>query len=480
MRCHGGMTQTEGSGTALIPGAHRIIRALGVDEGPFRGILVTAGEAVAVMTDAEGLSGWAGWRYAGKDHVAGPLDLVRRADGHDVLLPWCTETVDAFLGRRAAIEAPLAAGEASTLVVSLLRGVGEVADEEDHGRWWLTDGGRPVFVVGAGGDVRDEAAAIVGRLHREGTDRALGRLLAAVRDGLAEGKARPQMSATQLERWEAELFEMAAPRALDTAVHAPERVRGIEMLRDDGRRPPATRRAARGGGRRGGLGERLRSELADAAERVHRGLQVLSARVRRRDRDGPRPGPGTSSSSSRGRIAIAGAAAVAVIAGGLLWPGGATGEAPPSAPASARSAPEAGTGSAAPSANPNAERPAEPVESTEPAEETEGQGDPDDPVGATKALLDAVLVCASQEDLLCEGAVASGSAGVVEALRAPLSASHPPVAELVDAYGDIAVIRLSPADAGSEEATGELMLVLVRMKDEWLVRDVYGVADQPG
>jgi hypothetical protein len=120
------------------------------------------------------------------------------------------------------------------------------------------------------------------------------------------------------------------------------------------------------------------------------------------------------------------------------------------------------------------------VESTEPARETEGQGDPDDPVGATKALLDVVLVCASQEDLLCEGAVASGSAGVVEALRAPLSASDPPVAELVDAYGDIAVIRLSPAGAGSEEATGELMLVLVRMKDEWLVRAVYGVADQPG
>ncbi|MDQ0648433.1 hypothetical protein QFZ53_002629 [Microbacterium natoriense] len=473
MRCHRGMTTETEGGTALVPGAHRTIRVLGADEGPFRGALVTAGEAVAVMTDADDLSGWAGWSYAGSDHVAGPLDLVRRADGHGVLLPWCTETVDAFLGRRAAIGAPLTAGEASTLVVSLIRGVGEVVDEGDHGCWWLTDGGRPVFVIGEGDDVRDAAAAVVDRVHREGSDRALGRLLAAVRDGLRDGRDRPRMSPMQLERWEAELFEIAAPRALDTAMHAPERVRGIEMLREGGIRPPTTRRASRSSARQGVFGARLRPAVADAAERVHRAGSALSARFRRRERDLARTASGTASPPPRRKIMIAGACAVVVIAGGLLWPGGATGEAASSAAPSRSPASDEGPNPTGSSANPNADDPAESPRPPDP------QGTSDDPVVAATALLEEIASCADRGDTTCEGAVASGAAGIVDALG-EASESGAPATELVDAYGDIAVIRLSPASGTAEETAGELMLVLVRLAEKWLVRDVYGVADQPG
>ncbi|MFT4259725.1 MAG: hypothetical protein QM568_08885, partial [Microbacterium sp.] len=236
--------QTDDPGPALVPGAHRTIRALGVDEGPFTGVLVTAGDGVAVRSDAEALSGWVGWAHAGHEHVAGPLDLVRRHGGHDVLLPWCTESVDVFLGRRAAAGAPLTAGEVSTLAVSMLRGVAEMGGEHDRGRWWLTDGGRPLFVIGDGVDVREESAALLARLRLDIEDRMLGRVLDAVCDGLVEGLGRPRMLTAQLERWEADLLAIAAPRMLETSLHAPERVRAIAALRDAApSRVPSSRRA---------------------------------------------------------------------------------------------------------------------------------------------------------------------------------------------------------------------------------------------
>ncbi len=80
--------------------------------------------------------------------------------------------------------------------------------------------------------------------------------------------------------------------------------------------------------------------------------------------------------------------------------------------------------------------------------------------------------------------MAAGSAGVVETLAS--AAVGTPTIELVDEYGDVAVVRLgAPVAAPGEEGEGEpaapeQMLVLVRQDEKWLVRDVYGVADQPG
>jgi len=471
-------TAAETTATGLVPGAHRTIRVLAPGDGPFRGTLVASGDGVAVMTDADELSGWAGWSYAGSEHVAGPLDLVRRSDGHGVLLPWCTETVDAFLGRREAIGAPLTAGEASTLVVSLLRGVGEVAGG-DAGRWWLTDGGRPVFVIGDGEDVRDTAASLVDRLRRAGGDRALGRLLASVHDGLAEGRDRPRMPPVQLERWEAELFEIAAPRALDTALHAPERVRGIELLRAGAEPPaPATRRAARRSlregtsrsDRRGAAGQRGPAAIAAGREWLREMGIAVAARIRLRSVP-RREGAARTPAPSRRKLLLAGAAAVAVVAGGMLWPGGATGESPPEPTAAGTQRPSVGS-----SADATAEGTTDPSEAPEPME---SPVEPEKPEDAAARLLDVISACADQGDTACGDAVADGSDGVVGALTGMLAAGTPSAA-LVDVYGDVAVIRLTSGGDDTSAEVGEMMLVLVRLNDDWLVRDVYGVADQPG
>ena len=66
------------------------------------------------------------------------------------------------------------------------------------------------------------------------------------------------------------------------------------------------------------------------------------------------------------------------------------------------------------------------------------------------------------------------------ATRGP-AASSP---SLVDDYGDVAVVRLTPLDPGSAETdavaeVAEQMLVLERRDEKWLVRDVYDVAHQP-
>lgn len=471
------MTTKDGATTPLVPGAHRTVRVLAASEGPFRGTLVSAGDGVAVLADAVELSGWSGWRYAGAEHVAGPVDLVRRADGQDVLLPWCTETVEAFLGRRTAIDAPLTSGEVSTLVVSALRGVGEVHDAAaDTGTWWLTDGGRPLFVIGDGRDVRAGAAAIITLMRREGGDRALGRLLDTIHDGLIDGMARPQMPGALLERWEADLFEIAAPRALDTALHAPERVREIEALRDGaaGRVPVsrrAVRRAALGGVPAGSGRDAVSAKLTGVVEAARGALRALAERVAR-SRSEPsrartrasRPHPGPS----RGKkLAIAGAAAMVVVVGGARWPGGATGEA---TPAPSRPATQTPTVS---SANPSAEEPVGQVDPGTPAPADSA----DDPVAAATGLLEVITACAEQVDTACQDAVAAGSVGVVDAVGTRPDGQAAPAVSLVDSYGDIAVVRVITEAEGS---SAELMVVLVRINEKWLVRDVYDVADQPG
>ncbi|GAA1123579.1 hypothetical protein GCM10009651_03200 [Microbacterium natoriense] len=495
------MVREMNAATGLVPGAHRAIRVLDADEGPFRGTLVADGERVAVCADAAAFSGWTGWMLAGSDHVAGPLDLVRRADGHDVLLPWCTERISAFLGRRAAAGSTLAPGEVSTLVASLLRGVAECGERiaEGSGTWWITDGGRPMFVIGEGEDVRIATARIVELVQRECTDRALGRLLSSVQGGLTEGSSRPRMLPQHLTRWEAELFELAAPRALDREVLAPERVRDIEMHRDEDPRAQVwsrreLRRASDEGDASRGVGRAVRSALVgwgraasgtmadlllrlrpDSGRGVARetgaGLRSRIGRGRRDDgqSDKRREGDGGRVPRPQRRRAqmIAGVAAVAVLAVGLLWPadgaetvGAVTPETRVSTP------PES------PAATPDAL----------PHSAPESPGPEEDPLASGPVLLDTISQCLAESDAACTEAVAEGSAGVVDALAVALRGEERPELALVDEYGDVAVVRMSAVarEDGGSPSEGERMLVLVRLNEHWLVRDVYDVADQPG
>ncbi|WP_341957573.1 hypothetical protein [Microbacterium sp. LWH13-1.2] len=484
-------------GASLVPGAHRVIRQLDAEEGPYAGALVTRGESVVVQIDCETLAGWAGWEHAGDEHVAGPVDIVRRQDGHDALLPWCTERIVAFLGRRSAADVAFAAGELTTMVASLLRGLGELARAEGPavtGDWWLTDDGRPMFVIGAGDDARSATRRLVERMQRDCGDRSLGRLLGEIRDGLQRSRERPGMPVRQLERWESELFAIAASRPLRLDVHASEKARDLDVARRVVL-VPGTRRAAREGGSVDSTGRGLRGAIDRAIEsarhRLEDGRTAFEERWSRKGikagRDRPPRHEKRLSDVVAGdvepmprrhgrRLVVAGAAAAVVLGGGLLWPGGATGE--PAAEAGRPSPAVSGSAAGPPTATPTGQ--ASPIPAVEPTGQSTGS---DDPVVAARALLLAVGHCAETGDLACSDAVAAGSSGIVEALAGVASGEKAPELAGIDEYGDVAVIRVSSVSGAAEGAPPERieqMVVVVRVNEKWLVRDAYDVADQPG
>src|SRR5690606_15501923 len=117
-------------------GAHRVIRRLGVDEGPYPGDLVAHGDGAAVLLAADADS--VRWEFAGAEHVTAPLEVLRTAEGNAVLLPWCERRLGALVAQRRAAGDPPDAGECVTLAVSLLRGIGELGDADVRGAWWVT------------------------------------------------------------------------------------------------------------------------------------------------------------------------------------------------------------------------------------------------------------------------------------------------------------------------------------------------------
>lgn len=483
----------ESRGTSLIPGAHRVIRAIDATEGPFAGTLVTQGEGVVVRVDAAALSGWVGWRFSGAEHVAAPLDVSRRQGGHDALLPWCTDRVLGFLGRRTATGGGLASGECSTVVVSLLRGLdelGEGAEGVRTGVWWLTDGGRPVFVLGQGSDARTGVVEIIQQLSELSTDKVLRRALGVIEEGLGKTLAQPRLPRKLTEVWEQELLSVAAPQPLQRGAPAPERARDVartmtsrglvvpprelRLRADRSRRREARRVVDRIGG--------VRSAARTLVGVIQ--LRLESVRRIRSARSTP-VAQATGDNEPRGHLRrrsllVAGAAAALVLAGGLLWPNG---DAPGKASDEA-----GGASSEGPAPTPDeTQAPGTPAAS-EALDEDDGGGLPsaadEDPAAAAPALLKTIADCRAQGDSSCTDAVAGDSEGVVEALRGVGPA--PSSAELVDAYGDVAVIRLG-MDAGggdaveeSRRASAQMIVVLIRSEEEWLVRDVYDVADQPG
>lgn len=495
-------------------GAHRVIRRLEPDEGPYAGALVTDGRSVAVLVSAETISGWSGWEHAGDDHVAAPLDVVRRVDGHDVLLPWCTEQIPVFLGRRAAAGAALGAGEVTTLVASVLRGLAELSriERRETGEWWLTDDGRPMFVIGAGAEAAGAAASILDLIGEDSQDRALSRVLTPIAEGLRRSSERPVIPVRQLQRWEGTLLEFAAPRPLQRGTQTPEGHRGADVARravdetvdrvsgarrEPTRREPTrrepTRRARPRGARSRGARSRGSVSLTGVIgatlgvvsergrslrERWRRSAQGWSSQervpvgVHLHGRAGGDRGrrTGQSEAPRRRRYLIAAAAAVTVLGAGMLWPGGGTDD---SAGAKEARTPvtearDASGDQVGDTATPQPTPSATTVE------------DAADPIGAARALLREIDDCADAEDLVCADAVAGTTMGIVELLAAR-NAGEARTLTPVDEYGDVAVIRLSTSAAPTDEAPAERhqMVVLVRMAEKWLIRDAYDVADQP-
>ncbi|MEW2460475.1 hypothetical protein [Microbacterium sp. K41] len=464
----------------LLARAHRTLRMLSSPDTPFAGALVTSGDGVAVRCPSEELAGWAGWHFAGAQHVAGPLDIVRRADGHDVLLPWCTDRLQAFIDRRSASGQRLRQGEVCTVAVSLLRGIGELARMGSgvEGTWWLTDGGRPLFVIGEGSGIRSAAATIVETLRDCETDRALRRVLDRVGDGLRERLEHPRVPRRLLDEWECELLALVSPRPLEHQTTKPVRARDLSRVVEPAvggvaptRRSLATRRSAvrtprttrarvRSAVRM--LWENIASRIADAREAV---------RVRRATSGRGRDRAAAPRAPRRRLLLIAAAGAAVVLVGGLMWPSGDGGSDARGASTAAGTAPtptSTGDGRAKGGSSTTGAEHAS-------AAPTPRVADAGDPAAAVPTLVSAAEACHSAGDAECVAAIAPGSAGTVDAVRA---LSGELTVELVDEYGDVAVTRVArPAEADAASPTA--MVVLVRQDDKWLVRDVYDVADQP-
>ncbi|MFB7250650.1 hypothetical protein [Microbacterium sp. NPDC056234] len=441
----------------LVAGAHRSIRSLAAGEGPWQGTLVTDGDDVGVWCDIDPGECAIDWRFTGASHVAAPTDVARSATGHGALMPWCTTRVTAFLAQRTAASAPLEPGEWVTLVLSMLRGLREIAERADPefpGQWWLTDAGRPLCVPGGTLSARDGVVDILASAQTACADRAQRRILRGIQESVADSIP----TGTRVRAWERELLDFAAPRALQLnqrTPHTPQET-SIASMRVGVRETPQRRRVR----------TRRRPVLAWCAQLLSRALALVPRRERRLASSSPKrmmreqTQTQTQTRARRRPMMVAAASAAAVLCAGLLWPD--------DEPASSLAV---GSAIATPVADAPTPRPSPDSSAVETRDSRGGAATGDDgPLTSAAAVLAALDDCAAVADDACTEALSADSTARVQDVLRSDAAAEP---ALVDDYGDLAVIRL-----GSDE-TGEQMLVLVRQNEKWLVRDVYDVADQP-
>ncbi len=442
-----------------------------------------------------------GWGFSGAEHIAAPIDVVRRQGGHDVLLPWCTERVSSFLGRRSVGGGGITPGETTTLVVSLLRGLDELGEGIDGmrtGAWWLTDGGRPVFVLGDGTDARAGTVEILEQLAERSSDKVLRRATGAIEEALRKVIAQPRLPRRLTEAWEQSMLDVAAPQPLKREIHAAERARDVARavvphvsgLHEGGRRLRADRTPSRGSRRgsraREAIGDAMRSSIGEVLARVDR---MRGTQASRTGRQSVRRGRSAETGKLRRRsLLVAGAAAALVLAGGLLLPEGeASGKGADLSGGSGQARASSSPDDASPAASPSViGAPEESEDSAPEGSEPEESAAGIDPVAAASSLLRAIADCRAAGDISCADAVSGDAARVMKAL----DGLPPSAAELVDEYGDVAVVRLASAgrEGGAEgeeggeedESSDQTIVVLIRTGEKWLVRDVYDVADQPG
>ncbi len=466
-----GMTDPAEHENALTAAVLRM-RRVGEPEAPFTGWLARVDGTVFQLVDTAGLRHWPGWHPRG-EHVLAVHDVVRTvrggganpaggatsADGagpaaqdshdesagyerpgqeiagHEAVLPWCVERVDAFLARRRSLGAELSRGETVTIVVSLLRGCVASRGARLTGAWWLTHDGTPTFVcacadgAGGGDTISEAAASLIDELARSGAVTGAWRLpevASVVREG------------GDIDSAEADLFARASPEPLVLAPLTPRRAtearRGsvIEVIESERGASLWARLLARHVDP--GVGEMV-SDAIDGARRA-------TERVRRR--------------VARPWLVAAGIAGLIVV-GGLAWP---TSTAPP---ASAR--PVASDSPASLSPDGGTPEPADP--------ETVARADSDplassDPVVALGAALDVLGSCGATP---CGGALFEDRAstdlppGAVDLPSARRSIA------LLDDLGGVAILSVSAADG----AAPAQLVVLVRAGQRWLIRDVRDV-----
>ncbi|NHI17188.1 hypothetical protein [Microbacterium excoecariae] len=424
---------------AFLP-ARRVRRTV-AGEHPLPAALVQRGEGTWAVVDAADLDGWSGWRWADAPHVLAPREILRRAGGHDVVVPSVASSVENLLGARAQSGPAWDRGEAVTLAVAVMRAAAAV-DPETVGSWWLDEDGMPLFCPRAGdaedGDaIPDASARILERLERATDDRVLARALAEARDALAT----PRSLAASLEGIEAALFDAASARPIRSAAAAGARA-GIDrhLAADD---------ADEGTG--------LAAWLARAAGMWDAGLAGILARLSPAERS-EQAGPGRAHPRDRARpaktarrpgrrrapIVVALGAAAVIVGVGLVWPAGD----PPRASGAI--------------ANREGSTPGGDVVASAPSHPGLAGEDPalagEDPAAAGAALVALWQDCAGTCDQVPSEAVGG-------------SAAHPDVrVSLVEDYGQVAVV------AAEAPGSARQLIVIERAGETWRIRDAYDAA----
>lgn len=438
---------------ALDAAVHRI-RHIARPEVPYAATRGTLHEDETVLlVDTSTLTEWAGWRCAGSQHLLAPLDVVRHAEGHEVVLPDVRESVARACGRREAAGVGWRRGEAVTLLVSLVRGVAEAAAIgviDGEGEWWIAVDGRPMFAFaeGAGESIVAASRVLVDRVASQIDDRVLARAI----DDVCSALDHPDTLAHRLDDVEEPLFDAAAPQPIQSddlggdGTPRPGRVIAFDAAETDGRL--AWLRDAIDRHIDSSLGEALRDAISSLSARLAQRRERATYEKDRRGRHEKKRR--AASRGARWPLVIVGSAAAAVVvAAGMLWPAGA-----PDARAREREPDPMAT---------QTEQAGDPGR-TEPPEESE-QPTPADPA----PTLDAVA--AAREILAAWDACGEACRAPHGVERSGAAARGDRAVSLVDDYGAVVLLEIAAPEADRQ------LLVIERSDEGWRVRDLYAAPE---
>ncbi|WP_394279010.1 hypothetical protein [Microbacterium sp.] len=484
------------------------LRALSIADAPFSGT-VRAGDPPTLWTDAAQFGASPAWRAVSAEHLLVALDAARTDEGDCVILPHCISRLDQLIGRGGAADR----GAAVTVAVSILRGAAEAdALDAPDGQWWVTAEGKPVLALTGCSPWREDAAATLAALDGdddggddgggvghdgESWSELIRRAVDVVGDPRRLRREREDLEAAffasatpgplDLEATSAQVQPAATGRSREAAIAenrhpgAPlfdlvarfvdevfaERLRGAaaSLSAVRARRPARRERRARPHPRRPRLRRTRPPQRPRAVRSASRADRVISPVSTRR----------------RGRpVAVALVAAALVVTVGALWPAGAEQSTAAGSrgsgngvvsdtPAETTSAQSTPAESTAPGSTTEGSRSGEPSaqhsSDAQPAERGSSEApDPEDPLASGRTLVAALAACA-------DDACRAGHWEKPERMQPIAEAGDHPV-EIVDEYGGAAALRIT---SGARTP----IVVIVRAKSEWLVREVYDLADPP-
>ncbi|MDE0545456.1 hypothetical protein [Microbacterium sp. C7(2022)] len=439
------MPHSLGTTADALTQAVRPIRPVrgGVD-APWDGMLVAvAGEERRLFVSTEALpTQWHGWAADPDGHLMGALDVARRPDGHDAILPACSERVTEFIARRRSAGADLSDGERVTLAISVLRAAAELSDaakdsagpiQQPQGEWWITDDGKPLLATAVGSqgafDACNEVLTLIAHQH----DHRWARGTEAVS---------PATRPYEFEEREAQVFAIANPCALASSPLTP--VNYAADAPPDAPAPAAHR--APPDPPTSLLHRFLRhidNDVADAVSRATTAVWRAGARPTARRAGAP--------------WLVAAVVALVIVGVGWLWP-----EPAPLAQAE---------GLDEPTVEPAVDH-VDADASTGSKASPSGADPGTDLVAEAEALVRAFLAC--EEDERCRDAVSTRQ-GLAIPRGSTLTGSAREDLVVVDDFGGVAVLR---ADAAGDDQAAQIV-VIERTDEKWLLRDVYDAAQQP-